>query len=68
MKRYRWNMPKLCNSIKRQNLQIMDTEGEEVQAKSTGNIFNTVVENFQILRKRCPSRYRRPLEIQTRSK
>jgi hypothetical protein len=35
---------------------------EEVQAKGIGNTFNKIIsENFYILKKRCPSRYRSPL-------
>jgi peptidoglycan hydrolase CwlO-like protein len=47
MKKYKWSMQELCNSIKRSNLQIMDIEeGEKAQAKSIGNVFNKVVTNL----------------------
>jgi hypothetical protein len=37
-----------------------------VQAKGIENTFNKIIEeNFQILRKRCPFRYKRPLGYQT---
>jgi hypothetical protein len=49
-------MQELCNSIKRQNLQIMgNEEGEKVQAKCIGNIFNKIIaENFPNLEKELP--------------
>jgi hypothetical protein len=35
-------------------------EGEEVQTKGIHNIFNKIIaENFKILRKSCPFRYRK---------
>jgi chromosome segregation ATPase len=41
------NMQELSNSIKRPNLRIMSTEGEEAQAKGMSNIFNKIIaENF----------------------
>jgi hypothetical protein len=43
MKKYECNMKECCNSIKRPELQIMDTEGEEVQVKNIGNIFNKII-------------------------
>jgi hypothetical protein len=40
-------MQELSNSIKRPNLRIMSTEGEEAQAKGMSNIFNKIIaENF----------------------
>jgi hypothetical protein len=57
-------MQKLCNSIKRPNLQIMRIE-EEVQAKYIGNTFNKMMaENFPNL-KRYLSKYRKPPGHQT---
>jgi hypothetical protein len=55
-------MEKLCNSIKRPNLPIMDIkEGEEVQAKGICNIFNIIIaENFPNLEKVLPFSYRKP--------
>jgi hypothetical protein len=36
-------------------------EGEKVQAKDIHNIFNKIVaENFPVLGKSCPFRYRKP--------
>jgi hypothetical protein len=50
------NMQELCNSIKRPNLQTMGIEeGEEVQAKGIGNIFNKIIaENSPNLQKEIP--------------
>jgi hypothetical protein len=47
---------RLCNSIKRQNLQIMGIkEGKEVQAKTIHNIVNKMIaENFPNLEKEMP--------------
>jgi hypothetical protein len=46
------NMQELTNSIKRPNLRIMGTEGEEVQAKGICNVFNNIItENFPNLEK-----------------
>jgi chromosome segregation ATPase len=46
------NMQELTNSIKRPNLRIVGTEGEEVQAKGIHNIFNKITtENFPNLEK-----------------
>jgi hypothetical protein len=40
--------------------------GKELQVKDIGNIFINVIAEFsQFLRKRRPSKYRRPLELQT---
>jgi esterase/lipase len=36
-------MQELTDSIKRPNLRIMGTEGEEVQAKGMHNIFNKII-------------------------
>jgi predicted RNase H-like nuclease (RuvC/YqgF family) len=49
-------MQELTNSIKRPNLRIMGIEeGEEVQAKGMGNIFNKIImENFPKLEKSLP--------------
>jgi septal ring factor EnvC (AmiA/AmiB activator) len=45
------NMQELSNSIKRPNLRIMDTKGEEVQDKGICNIFNKILtENFPNLK------------------
>jgi hypothetical protein len=44
----------------------MGIEEEEVQAKGIYNIFNKIItENFQILRKFCQFRYKRPPGHQT---
>jgi hypothetical protein len=53
MKKYKWNMQELCNSIKRPNLQIKDIEeGKEVQAKGIENIVNKIIaKNFLKLKK-----------------
>jgi hypothetical protein len=41
-------------------------EGKEVQAKGICNILSKIMtENFQILRKFCPFRYRKPPRHQT---
>jgi hypothetical protein len=46
------NMQELSNSIKIQNLGIMDIEGEEVQAKGIHNVFNKIIaEKFPNLKK-----------------
>jgi hypothetical protein len=38
--KYEWKRQELCNSIKRQNLWIIDIEeGEEMYAQGIGNIF-----------------------------
>jgi hypothetical protein len=60
-------MQELTDSIKRPNLRIMGIEeGKEVQAKGIHNIFNKIMtENFQIWRKLCQFRYRKPPEHQT---
>jgi hypothetical protein len=43
IKNCRRNMQELCNSIKSPNLLFMGiTEGEEVQVKGIGNIFNKI--------------------------
>jgi hypothetical protein len=49
-------MQELTDSIKRPNLRIMGIkEGEEVQAKGMGNIFNKIItENFPNLEKDIP--------------
>jgi hypothetical protein len=49
-------MQQLTDSIKRPNLRLMGTEeGEEVQAKGIGNIFNKIItENFPNLEKPVP--------------
>jgi hypothetical protein len=48
-------MQELTDSIKRPNLRIMNTEGEEVQTKGMHNIFNkTITENFPNLEKSMP--------------
>jgi hypothetical protein len=66
LKNYERNMEELTDSIKRPNLRIMGIEEEEVQAKGICNIVNKIItENFQILRKLCPSRNRKPPEHQT---
>jgi hypothetical protein len=53
LKRCKRNMQEICDSIKRPNLQIMGIkEGEEVQAKDIGNIFNKIIaETFPNLEK-----------------
>jgi chromosome segregation ATPase len=50
------NMQELIDSIKRPNFRIMDIEeGEEVQAKGIGNIFNKIItENFPTIEKTMP--------------
>jgi hypothetical protein len=60
-------MQELSDSIIRPNLRIMGIEeGEEVQAKGICNIFNKIItEISQILRKFCPSRYKKPPEHPT---
>jgi chromosome segregation ATPase len=46
------NMKELSYSIKRPNLRITGTEGEEVQTKGIHNIFNKIIsENFPNLKK-----------------
>jgi hypothetical protein len=48
-------MQELTDSIKRPNLRIMGTEGEEVRAKEMCNIFNKIItENFPNLEKTMP--------------
>jgi chromosome segregation ATPase len=49
-------MQELTDSIKRPNLRLMGIEeGEEVQAKGMGNIFNKIItENFPNLEKTMP--------------
>jgi predicted nuclease with TOPRIM domain len=48
-------MQELTDSIKRPNLRIMGTEGEEVQAKGMHNIINKIItENFPNLEKDIP--------------
>jgi hypothetical protein len=47
-------MQELSDSIKRQNLTIMDIEEEEVQAKGIYNIFNKITENSPNLKKVLP--------------
>jgi hypothetical protein len=49
-------MQELNNSIKRPNLRIIGMEeGEEVQAKGIGNIFNKIIaEKFPNLKKEMP--------------
>jgi phosphatidate phosphatase PAH1 len=61
------NMKELTNSLKRPSLRIMGIEeGEEVQAKGICNIFNKITtEIFQIYRKLCSFRYRKPPGHQT---
>jgi hypothetical protein len=60
-------MQELCDSIKRPNLRIMDTEeGEAIQAKGICNLFNKIIaENFPNLQKEMHIRYRKPPEHQT---
>jgi hypothetical protein len=59
-------MQELNDSIKRPNLTIMGIEVEEVQAKEIHDIFNKIITKiFQILRKFCPFRYRKPPRQQT---
>jgi hypothetical protein len=60
-------MQELTDSIKRTNLKVMGIEeGEVVQEKGMCNIFNKIIaENFQIQRKLCPYRYRKPPEHKT---
>jgi hypothetical protein len=50
------NMVELCDPIKSPNLRIMGIkEGEEIQAKGIGNIFNKIMaENFPNLKKEMP--------------
>jgi predicted nuclease with TOPRIM domain len=52
LKTWERNIQELPNSIKRQNLRIMNIEeGEEVQAKGICNIFNKIItENFPNLK------------------
>jgi hypothetical protein len=61
------NMQELSDSIKKPNLRITGVEErEEMQAKGIHNIFNNIItENFIILRKFCPFRYRKPPGHQT---
>jgi hypothetical protein len=49
-------MQELTDSIKRPNLRIMGIkEGEEIQAKGMGNIFNKIImDNFPNLEKDIP--------------
>jgi hypothetical protein len=56
MKKYTRNLQELCDTIKRSNLQIMGLkEGEELQVKGIGNIFNKIIaENFPNLYKEMP--------------
>jgi hypothetical protein len=60
-------MQELSDYILRPNLHIMGiNKGDKMQAKGICNIFNKIiVENLQNLKKRCPFRYRKPLEDQT---
>jgi esterase/lipase len=46
------SMQELTDSIKRPNLRIMGIEEEEVQAKSTHNIFNKIITKFPKPRER----------------
>ena len=54
------NIQEICDTMKRPNLRIIGIEkGEEVQLKSTENIFNKIIkENFSNLKKD------RPMKIQ----
>jgi hypothetical protein len=49
-------MQELCDSIKTPNLKNMGIEeGEKMQAKGTGNIFNKIIaENFPYIEKEMP--------------
>jgi hypothetical protein len=66
MKKYEGNMQEPCDSIEQQSLWIICIEkGEEVQNNGIGNIQQIIAGNFQILRNRFPSKYRRSLGYQT---
>jgi hypothetical protein len=56
IKKYEGNMQELCDSIKTPNLKNMGIEeGEKMQAKGTGNIFNKIIaENFPYIEKEMP--------------
>jgi hypothetical protein len=52
--------------MKKPNLQIMGTEGQEIQTKGTDNLFNKIIaENFPNFEKVGPSRNRKLTEHQT---
>jgi hypothetical protein len=53
LRKYKWNMQAIWDTMKRPNLQIMGVEkGEEIQTKGNDNLFNRIIaENFPKLEK-----------------
>jgi uncharacterized coiled-coil protein SlyX len=52
VRKYEWNMHDIWDTMKRPHVQIMGKEGEEIQTKSTDNLFNGIIaENFPTLKK-----------------
>jgi DNA repair ATPase RecN len=52
LRKYKWNMEDIWDTMKRPNIQIMSVEGEEMQTKSIDNLFNRIIaENFPNLKK-----------------
>jgi hypothetical protein len=51
LRKYKWNMKDVFDTMKKPNLQIMGVEGEETQTKGTDNLFTRIGESFPNLEK-----------------
>jgi hypothetical protein len=52
LRKYKWNMQDIWDTMKRPNLQVMGVEGEKIQTKDIDNLFNRIIaENFPNLKK-----------------
>jgi hypothetical protein len=55
LRKYKWNMQDIRDTMKRPNVQIVGVEaGEEIQTKGTDNLFNRIAENLPSLEKESP--------------
>jgi hypothetical protein len=57
LRKYKWNMQDIWDTMKRPNLQMMGVEeGEKIQAKGIDNLLNRIIaENFPNLKRESPS-------------
>jgi hypothetical protein len=51
LRKHKWNMKDVFDTMKKPNLQIMGVEGEETQTKGTDNLFTRIGESFPNLEK-----------------